>query len=97
MNPQSRGSVTLQSSDPSAAPLIDPNFMSHAYDRRSMIEGMREIRRLLSAPVYSGDTVEFRGPKDDSEEAIWVSTCSFVAHTCEMLTTSSGICSPKHL
>lgn len=73
MNPQSRGSVTLQSSDPSSAPLIDPNFLTYAYDRRAIIEGIREIRRMLSAPVYAKHTLEHRGAKDDSDDAIWVS------------------------
>ncbi|KAK3072952.1 hypothetical protein LTR53_005863 [Teratosphaeriaceae sp. CCFEE 6253] len=73
MNPQSRGTVTLQSSDPEAAPLIDPKFLSHPFDRRLLIEGMRETRRILSAPVYAARTVKTYFPEGDSDEAIWVS------------------------
>jgi choline dehydrogenase-like flavoprotein len=76
MNPQSRGTVTLRSSDPTAAPIIDPKFLSHPFDRRVMIEGLRETRRILSAPVFAANTVEKLGPEDDSDDAIWVSLTS---------------------
>lgn len=74
MNPQSKGSVRLRSKDPSAAPQIDPNFLSHAFDRRVLIEGMKVTKSLLSAPVYAGKTVQTYMPADDSDEAIWVRT-----------------------
>jgi choline dehydrogenase-like flavoprotein len=73
MNPQSRGTVTLRSADPKAAPLIDPKFMTHPFDRRIIIESTREIMRMLSAPVFAAKTIEMLGPKGDSDEAIWVS------------------------
>jgi len=72
MNPQSKGSVRLRSKDPLAAPLIDPNFLSHAFDRRVLIEGMKVMKRLLSAPVYAEKMLETYMPADDSDEAIWV-------------------------
>ncbi|KUJ16043.1 alcohol oxidase [Mollisia scopiformis] len=71
MNPQSRGTVTLQSPDPKKAPLIDPRFMTHEYDRRVMIEGVRQVQRILAAPVFASRIVHRLGPKDDSEEGIW--------------------------
>ncbi|KAE9368323.1 GMC oxidoreductase [Stipitochalara longipes BDJ] len=70
-NPQSRGTVLLQSSNPTAAPLIDPNFLTHEYDKRVIIEGMREMMRLLSAPVYASKTIQTLFPNDDSDETIW--------------------------
>ena len=80
-NPESRGSVTLQSADPSVAPIIDPKFLTHEFDRRTMIEGVREMIRILSAPIYAADTIENWGPKDDSDEAIWVSQACGNART----------------
>ncbi|CAG8955409.1 hypothetical protein HYFRA_00010273 [Hymenoscyphus fraxineus] len=71
MNPQSLGTVTLQSADPNIAPKIDPQFLTHGYDRRVMIEGVRETMRVLSAPVYAVDTIDKVGPTDDSDEEIW--------------------------
>ncbi|KAK5126938.1 hypothetical protein LTR85_008296 [Meristemomyces frigidus] len=71
MNPQSRGTVKLQSKDPLAAPVIDPSFLSHSFDRRVLIEGLRETRRLLSAPVYAKKTIKTYFPESDTDEAIW--------------------------
>ena len=104
MNPQSRGTVTLESADPLAAPLIDPKFLTHPYDQRVMIEGVREIMRILSAPVYAGRTIEKVGPKDDSDEAILVSfrhlnypfPASLLTHhirtTFETISAAHGTC-----
>lgn len=72
-NPQSRGTVTLRSADPNTAPLIDPKFLSHPFDRRIIIDSTRETMRILSAPVLAAKTLKMLGPKDDSDEAIWVS------------------------
>ncbi|UPX18625.1 Choline dehydrogenase [Ascochyta rabiei] len=43
MNPQSEGSVTLRSSDPKEKPVIQLNFLSHAYDARIMREAVRSV------------------------------------------------------
>ena len=74
MNPQSTGSIRLHSNDPLAAPLIDPSFLSHSFDRHALVEGMKATKRLLSAPVYAEKTLETYTPVDDSDEAIWVCT-----------------------
>lgn len=71
MNPQSSGTVTLRSSRPLDAPIIDPRFLTHPFDRRALIEGLREVMRIQRAPVYASRTVRTLGPQDDTEEAIW--------------------------
>jgi choline dehydrogenase-like flavoprotein len=70
-NPQSTGVVTLRSSNPNDAPLFDPKFLTHPFDRRVMIEAIKDTFRLLKAPVYADKTIEVLGPKDDSDDAIW--------------------------
>jgi hypothetical protein len=96
MNPQSSGSIRLQSADPKAAPLIDANFLSRPWDRRVLIEGMRHMTRLLSAPVYAQRTLKTYFPADDSDEAVWVSI-----HMCcaslRKLIHSTGIRSEERL
>ena len=73
MNPQSTGTVTLNSANPSDAPIIDPRLASHPYDRRVMIEGYKELVKLLKAPVLEKDTVRMvGGPEAGSDEEIWV-------------------------
>ncbi|PQE24628.1 hypothetical protein CJF32_00011030 [Rutstroemia sp. NJR-2017a WRK4] len=73
MNPQSTGTVELKSTNPETAPSIDPKFLSHDYDRRVIIDSIRETMRMLSAPVYAKRTIKMLGPENDSDEAIWVS------------------------
>lgn len=73
MTPQSQGEVCLNSSDPKDAPLIDPKFLSHPFDKKSMIESMRTLMEYLEAPVFQKNTVKMIGcPKSMSDEDIWV-------------------------
>jgi len=81
MNPQSKGTVTLASKDPKDKPLLDPRLCEHEYDRRVLVEGMRDLMRLLRANVWKGEAkgeVKMVGcPEGDSEEEIWVWLFSF--------------------
>lgn len=52
MNQQSQGTVELQSDDPKCPPRIDPVLLRHEFDRRMMIDGLRETKRLLFTPVF---------------------------------------------
>ena len=51
LRPKSRGSVSLASADPFAAPLIDPNFLGEADDLETMVAGFKTTRRLLETPA----------------------------------------------
>jgi choline dehydrogenase-like flavoprotein len=53
LRPQSRGSVTLASADPFAAPLIDPNFFDHPDDMQRLVRGFRQVRNLMSQPALA--------------------------------------------
>ena len=46
--PESRGRVTIDSSDPSVQPRIDHRLNSHAEDLRKMVEGVRRGYQLLT-------------------------------------------------
>ncbi len=48
LHPRSRGTVRLASSDPAAAPLIDPNYWSDPHDRKMSLEGLKIAREILS-------------------------------------------------
>ncbi|KAK6087260.1 putative aldehyde dehydrogenase [Seiridium cupressi] len=72
MNPQSRGTVTLRSKNPKDAPVIDPKFLTHPFDRRTAVESFRELLKFFQAPVWKKKTVANLGwPRDDTDEAIW--------------------------
>ncbi len=51
MRPRSRGTVTLATSDPKDAPLIDPNYWSDPHDREMSLNGLEIAREILSQPA----------------------------------------------
>ncbi len=53
LRPQSRGSVTLASADPLAAPLIDPNFFDHPDDMQRLVRGFRLMRDVINQPALA--------------------------------------------
>ncbi|SMB22580.1 Alcohol dehydrogenase [acceptor] [Sterolibacterium denitrificans] len=54
LRPASRGSVSLASGDPLAAPRIAPNYLDAEEDRRILLAGMRWARRIASALPLAG-------------------------------------------
>ncbi len=54
IRPKSRGSVTLSSADPNAAPLIDPNFLAERDDVERLVRGFKAMRRILAQPALAG-------------------------------------------
>jgi hypothetical protein len=76
------------------APRVDPNLLSHPYDRRTMIEAMRKLLEYLEAPVFKKNTVKMIGyPASKSEQDIWVckqapiieislTSCRIIARAC---------------
>lgn len=51
LRPQSRGRVEIRSADPQAAPLIQPNYLSHPQDLRVAADAIRLTRRIVAAPA----------------------------------------------
>ena len=47
LRPRSRGTVRLASSDPLAAPLIDPNYWADPYDREMSIKGLKLAQEIM--------------------------------------------------
>ena len=75
MNLRSSGTVTLHSSNPSDPALLDPNFLSHPFDRRIAIEAVREALDFLDTPALAKDRERIAaGPKGSSDEEILVRT-----------------------
>jgi choline dehydrogenase-like flavoprotein len=91
MNAQSRGSVTLASSDPSAPIAIDLNYLSHPYDRRVAIEALRAALALSRVPTLKNVSEKIlNGPKSEIDEDLFEFAKEFVqpvfhfARTCRM-------------
>jgi len=53
LNPGSRGSVNIRSSDPEQAPAIAPNYLSTASDRRIAAQSLRLTRRIVAQPALA--------------------------------------------
>ncbi|UWR07264.1 GMC family oxidoreductase [Ruegeria sp. B32] len=53
LRPESRGTVSLHSADPFAAPAIDPAYLSDPRDLDTMIKGARMTREILEAPALA--------------------------------------------
>jgi choline dehydrogenase-like flavoprotein len=51
LQPKSRGTVRLTSSDPLAKPVIDPRYLSEGADVASLVAGLRIAQRLAQADV----------------------------------------------
>ncbi|KAJ6037173.1 glucose-methanol-choline oxidoreductase [Penicillium herquei] len=56
-NNLSQGTVTVRSKNPRDLPVVDPNFLSHPFDRRIAIESVRMALKIARTKAYQG-TVE---------------------------------------
>ncbi|KAL7947742.1 GMC oxidoreductase [Trichoderma barbatum] len=68
MHPQSTGSLSLASSDPTAAPVIQPNYLQHPYDRRVLVESTKKLLDFVSNSKLP--TVEVAGLTGRTDEDI---------------------------
>jgi len=51
LRPESVGHLRLKSADPEAPPSIFPNYLATETDRRTMVDGMKLIRRVMGQPA----------------------------------------------
>ena len=71
LRPQSRGSVTLASSDPFAAPLIDPGFLTHDADMDILLKGVKLMEQVMEAPAFDTVRGERLYTQNDMSDADW--------------------------
>jgi choline dehydrogenase len=50
LRPESRGELKLKTANPADAPAMHPNYLATETDRRTLIDGLKLGRRLLSTP-----------------------------------------------
>ena len=53
LRPESRGHIGLNSSDPFADPLIDPNYLATDNDRRTLRDSVKMTREIIGQPALS--------------------------------------------
>jgi len=72
LRPESRGEITLRSSDPAAAPAIQPNYLSTERDRATLREAFKAMRHVMTQPAlarYSAGEI-WPGPEVASDTEI---------------------------
>ncbi|XP_062607233.1 glucose dehydrogenase [FAD, quinone]-like, partial [Saccostrea cucullata] len=52
LHPKSRGTIRLQSTDPFDPPLIDPNYLDHPDDMKTLLKGMEHIMKLANTKAF---------------------------------------------
>ncbi|MDN4174610.1 GMC family oxidoreductase N-terminal domain-containing protein [Nocardioides sp. SOB77] len=52
--PRSRGTLRLASADPTAAPLIDPQYLAESADLDLLAEGSEMVREIMGAAAFGG-------------------------------------------
>jgi choline dehydrogenase len=90
--PKSRGSITLLSNDPHAAPAIDPALLSVEEDIQPLIRAIRLARRILGAPNFARYRATEVAPgaavQSDAEIGAFIRASSYTVHhqvgTCRM-------------
>ncbi|KAF8888875.1 alcohol oxidase [Infundibulicybe gibba] len=54
LNPTSRGSIKLKSSNPFDAPIIDPGLLKTQFDRIVMREAIKSVKKFYAASAWAG-------------------------------------------
>jgi choline dehydrogenase len=101
--PKSRGDVRLASTDPTAAPLIDPGYLSDPADARFLVEGMQRVREVMAsrhlAKVITGEL--HPGPACPDEAALYrelpnrIHSVYHPVGTCRMGTDEQAVVDPE--
>ncbi|WP_126285484.1 GMC family oxidoreductase [Burkholderia stagnalis] len=102
LRPRSRGSVTLRSNDPAAAPLIDPAFFADPRDVDDMVAGFKITRRLMQTPALAKwttrDLFTANVKSDDDIRAVLRQRTDTVYHpvgTCRMGHDEMAVVDPQ--
>jgi choline dehydrogenase len=56
--PKSRGTLRLASADPTAAPLIDYQYLAEPADLDVLVEGTEMVREIFASPAFKGSVKE---------------------------------------
>ena len=75
LSPKSSGRVSLSSSDPLQAPLIDPQFLTHSDDIRRLVAGFKRVRQIFENKAFNAirlTELYTAGVSSDDEIAAWI-------------------------
>ena len=103
MRPRSRGTVRLAVNDPSAKPLIDPNYWADPYDKEMSLRGLKLAREIMNQKSLKPYVLEERLPglalRTDAELADYACQNAKTDHhpvgTCKMGHDKMAVVSPQ--
>tara|TARA_B100000925_G_C21668438_1_gene328720 strand:+ start:22 stop:468 length:447 start_codon:yes stop_codon:yes gene_type:complete len=82
MNPKSRGSVTLKSSNPLDLPNINPNFLSEQDDINLFLDSLKLARKVIKTkPLSDIITEELLPGKDITDDNMLIDYCKKMIKT----------------
>ena len=99
LHPRSRGYITLRSTNPEEAPIIQPNYFADEVDMQVLVEGVKIARKLGETQAFSPfrDVETHPGPQAQSDEEITeyirnhVETLYHPVGTCKMGNDSMAV------
>ncbi len=62
LRPESRGFVRIKSADPAVPPAIQPRYLSSRSDCECVVDGLKQMRRIMDQPVMRKYIAEERAP-----------------------------------
>jgi choline dehydrogenase len=100
LQPESRGTVTVRSADPSTPPDIDPGYLSKPKDLARLVEGVRQCQALFATSALSQHVKAPMEPgpgETDLEEFVRAQseTLYHPAGTCRMGADDDSVVDPE--
>jgi choline dehydrogenase len=103
LRPESRGEVTLRSTDPRTAPKIVAGYLGAEKDRRALVDGVKELRAIVAGGRFDAYRGKERTPGDavqsDDDVAKYlrrgIETLYHPVGTCKMGTDAMAVVDPS--
>jgi choline dehydrogenase len=87
LQPESKGTVTVRSADPTVAPAIDAGYLTGAGDLARLVTGVEQCRRLFGTTALSGHVTELMMPTSAETDL-----AEYVRGAAETLYHPTGTC-----